>query len=215
MHLEDKKRGNKGEEEREGIGKEKRVAVLSVKMRCGICSDCRITKRKGSTSGKEGTVAHNSDCESILRRFPRPVIYGAIQINSPDTILGLVPPEMLVGKIVQKAFHVTTIYIGGRCTESVDPVLLEQLASLLGKSITVTLTRIVSDPKGTAIAVRNEGEFPCANAHPHITIANAKNVSAKYSNELLDDSHAGDPDRVVLDLPSDTRVTGTFEFVFG
>ncbi|ESL07560.1 hypothetical protein TRSC58_04748 [Trypanosoma rangeli SC58] len=150
--------------------------------------------------------------ESFLRLFPRPVEYAAIQIASPEQVLGLVPPEMLDGKQVQTAFHVTTLYIGrGGCK---DPVLLQQLVKLRGASIQLTLTSIVSDAKGTAIAVRNEGEFPCKNAHPHITVANAPGVPAVYSNELLDDSHASDPCRAVVPLPAGTCVSGTFGFVF-
>ncbi|PWU87951.1 hypothetical protein C4B63_82g68 [Trypanosoma cruzi] len=83
---------------------------------------------------------------------------------------------MLDGKKVQKAFHVTTLYLGRDACK--DPVLLQQLVGLLGESIELTLTSVASDPKGTAIAVRNEGEFPCENVHPHITIANAPGCSA-------------------------------------
>ncbi|PWU84199.1 hypothetical protein C4B63_247g13 [Trypanosoma cruzi] len=113
---------------------------------------------------------------------------------------------MLDGKKVQKAFHVTTLYLGRDACK--DPVLLQQLVGLLGESIELTPTSVVSDPKGTAIAVRNEGEFPCENAHPHITIANAPGVPPVYSNELLDDSHADDPCRTVVSLPTGTRVPG-------
>ncbi|KAF8275338.1 hypothetical protein TcBrA4_0139090 [Trypanosoma cruzi] len=149
-------------------------------------------------------------CESFLCRFPRHVEYAAIQIASPERVLELVPPEMLDGKKVQKAFHVTTLYLGRDACK--DPVLLQQLVGLLGESIELTPTSVVSDPKGTAIAVRNEGEFPCENVHPHITIANAPGVPPVYSNELLDDSHADDPCRTVVSLPAGTRVTGTFVF---
>ncbi|PWV04415.1 hypothetical protein C3747_152g90 [Trypanosoma cruzi] len=148
--------------------------------------------------------------ESFLCRFPRHVEYAAIQIASPERVLELVPPEMLDGKKVQKAFHVTTLYLGRDACK--DPVLLRQLVGLLGESIELTLTSVASDPKGTAIAVRNEGEFPCENVHPHITIANAPGVPPVYSNELLDDSHADDPCRTVVSLPAGTRVTGTFVF---
>ncbi|PWU95749.1 hypothetical protein C3747_265g11 [Trypanosoma cruzi] len=65
---------------------------------------------------------------------------------------------MLDGKKVQKAFHVTTLYLGRDACK--DPVLLRQLVGLLGESIELTLTSVASDPKGTAIAVRNEGESP-------------------------------------------------------
>ncbi|KAF8285728.1 hypothetical protein TcYC6_0032400 [Trypanosoma cruzi] len=149
-------------------------------------------------------------CESFLCRFPRHVEYAAIQIASPERVLELVPPEMLDGKKVQKAFHVTTLYLGRDACN--DPVLLQQLVGLLGESIELTLTSVASDPKGTAIAVRNEGEFPCENVHPHITIANAPGVPPVYSNELLDDSHADDPCRTVVSLPAGTRITGTFVF---
>lgn len=162
--------------------------------------------------GALSTVAHGGEA-SLLRCFPSPPLYGAILMASPSAILALVPPEMLCNKIVQKTFHVTTIYIG-RGHARIDPALLRQLIELRGTSIELTLTRVVSDPKGTAIAVRNDGEFPCQNIHPHITIANAKGVSPVYSNELLDDSHADDPCRTVLDLPAGTRATGTFDFVF-
>ncbi|KAF8297828.1 hypothetical protein TcBrA4_0065730 [Trypanosoma cruzi] len=149
-------------------------------------------------------------CESFLCRFPRHVEYAAIQIASPERVLELVPPEMLDGKKVQKAFHVTTLYLGRDACK--DPVLLQQLVGLLGESIELTPTSVASDPKGTAIAVRNEGEFPCENVHPHITIANAPGVPPVYSNELLDDSNADDPCRTVVSLPAGTRVTGTFVF---
>ncbi|KAF8285860.1 hypothetical protein TcYC6_0031620 [Trypanosoma cruzi] len=149
-------------------------------------------------------------CESFLCRFSRHVEYAAIQIASPERVLELVPPEMLDGKKVQKAFHVTTLYLGRDACK--DPVLLQQLVGLLGESIELTLTSVASDPKGTAIAVRNEGEFPCENVHPHITIANAPGVPPVYSNELLDDSHADDPCRTVVSLPAGTRITGTFVF---
>ncbi|RNF09677.1 hypothetical protein TraAM80_02032 [Trypanosoma rangeli] len=154
----------------------------------------------------------DNECESILSLFPRPVEYAAIQIASPEQVLRLVPPEMLDGKQVQTAFHVTTLYIGrGGCK---DPVLLQQLVKLRGASIQLTLVSVVSDAKGTAIAVRNEGEFPCKNAHPHITVANAPGVPAVYSNELLDDSHASDPCRAVVPLPAGTCISGTFGFAF-
>ncbi|PBJ77241.1 hypothetical protein BCY84_06830 [Trypanosoma cruzi cruzi] len=148
--------------------------------------------------------------ESFLCRFPCHVEYAAIQIASPERVLELVPPEMLDGKKVQKAFHVTTLYLGRDACK--DPVLLQQLVGLLGESIELTPTNVASDPKGTAIAVRNEGEFPCENVHPHITIANAPGVPPAHSNELLDDSHADDPCRTVVSLPAGTRITGTFVF---
>ncbi|EKG08085.1 hypothetical protein TCSYLVIO_000777, partial [Trypanosoma cruzi] len=44
-------------------------------------------------------------CESFLCCFSRHVEYAAIQIASPERVLELVPPEMLDGKKVQKAFH--------------------------------------------------------------------------------------------------------------
>ncbi|KAH9593444.1 tRNA ligase [Trypanosoma melophagium] len=150
--------------------------------------------------------------ELLLANLPRPVMYAAIQIDSPNTVLSLVPQEMLSGKIVQKEFHVTNVFLGN--STGTDPVLMVQLGELLGTSIQLTLTHIVSDPKGTAIAVRNDGEFPCVNAHPHITIANVKGVPAKYSNELLDESHAADPSRTVVPLSPNTCVTGTFAFIY-
>ncbi|KEG07587.1 hypothetical protein DQ04_09341000 [Trypanosoma grayi] len=150
--------------------------------------------------------------ESLLRRLPRPVLYGAIQLTSPEAILALVPPEMVAGKVVQSKFHVTTIFLhNGVCP---DKAMMVRLGELLGTSIQLTLTQVVSDPKGTAIVVRNEGEFPCANARPHITVANARGVPAKYSNELLNASHAKDRNRSVVNLPAGTCVTGEFAFVF-
>ncbi|KAF8295367.1 putative Fungal tRNA ligase phosphodiesterase domain containing protein [Trypanosoma cruzi] len=147
-------------------------------------------------------------CESFLCFSPATWSMPQFRLRHPR-VLELVPPEMLDGKKVQKAFHVTTLYLGRDACK--DPVLLQQLVGLLGESIELTPTS-ASDPKGTAIAVRNEGEFPCENVHPHITIANAPGVPPAHSNELLDDSHADDPCRTVVSLPAGTRVTGTFVF---
>ncbi|KAF8296976.1 hypothetical protein TcBrA4_0068990 [Trypanosoma cruzi] len=80
-------------------------------------------------------------CESFLCPFPCHVEYAAIQIASPERVLELVPPEMLDGKKVQKAFHVTTLYLGRDACK--DPVLLQQLVGLLGESIELTPTRCV------------------------------------------------------------------------
>ncbi|RNF09482.1 uncharacterized protein Tco025E_06990 [Trypanosoma conorhini] len=172
------------------------------------CAIWRCASRKQTVRSAVG----EDECESFLRLFPRPVEYAAIQIASPERLLALVPPAMLDGKEVQAAFHVTTLFVGrGGCR---DPVLLQRLVELRGTPIQLTLTCVVSDARGTAIAVRNEGEFPCQNAHPHITVANAQGVPAAYSNELLDDARADDPSRTVARLPAGTCVCGTFDFVF-
>ncbi|ORC83710.1 uncharacterized protein TM35_000591020 [Trypanosoma theileri] len=194
------------------VNVEDSIVTIVERVWAALCSHGMTDLQDLSTLDVTSAINISSRYELLLGRIPKRIQYAAIQITTPnDDVLSLVPSEMLVDKIVQKEFHVTTLFLGNKT--STDPVMMVQLGELLGTSIQLTLTHIASDPKGTAIAVRNNGEFPCANAHPHITIANAKGVSAKYSNELLDESHASDPSRTVVSLPPNTCVTGKFAFI--
>lgn len=152
--------------------------------------------------------------ELYLHNLPRPPTYACISIaNQQDVekLLKLVPPELTAGQVVQREFHVTTQYFGGK----IDPVAFVALAKLLGQSVTLTLESVVADADGVAITVRrDDAHYPCANPIPHITISNRKGVPPKYSNDLISPTaYPGDPaKRKVLPLPPNCTVMGVFEF---
>lgn len=157
----------------------------------------------------EEAIALSQEYERLLCDQPKAPIYAAIAIKDPAALLKVVPNDMLQGKNVQSAFHVTTKYFVG----DPDPVFFVRLAKLVGKEITLTLRSVVSDPKGTAIVVRNENdEFPCANPIAHITVANRAGIPPRYSNELVSALHASDPARKELQLPPNTTLKGVFDF---
>ncbi|KAH8610820.1 Fungal tRNA ligase phosphodiesterase domain [Trypanosoma vivax] len=162
------------------------------------------------TLNVEEAMELSREYESLLGKLPRSIVYGAIGITMPEKVIAATPPELLTGKRRQNSFHVTTIYIGNRMV--IDPVLLVRLARVRGSSIELTLEYVASDLKATAIAVRNQKEFYTQNAHPHITVATVPGVPAKYSNELLDNSHKSDPNRTIVKLPPGTTVSGVFDF---
>lgn len=155
--------------------------------------------------------------EEILSTQERPPVYGCIAIDSPDALLALVDAagaaRSLAGLAVQRAFHITTKYFVG----DPDPVLFVALAERAGERINVTLRRVIADDKGACVVVdRAAGDFPCANRHPHITLANRVGVPPKYSNELIERFVSGTPEEKkgirVFELPPQTTITGTFTF---
>nr|CCC92007.1 conserved hypothetical protein [Trypanosoma congolense IL3000] len=141
----------------------------------------------------------------------KPIIYAAIVMTVPVGVKALVPADYMEGKEAVENLHITTMFLGGKPPEDVE--MFSELEKLEGKTIDVTLVRVVSDAKATAIEVRNNNEFPCQNKHAHITVGLAPGVPAKYSNELLDDSLQHEGERNVLEIPPDTSLPGVFQFV--
>nr|CAJ2478436.1 unnamed protein product [Leishmania braziliensis] len=152
--------------------------------------------------------------ESFLSKLPRHPIYACISIQQQEDVarlLSVVPQEFTAGQVVQRAFHLTTMYFGG----VMDPVAFVQLAKLLGQSVTLTLESVVADPDGVAVTVfRDDAHYPCANPIPHITISNRKGVPPKYSNDLISPTaYPGDPaKRKVVQVPPNCTISGIFEF---
>ncbi|AAZ12975.1 hypothetical protein, conserved [Trypanosoma brucei brucei TREU927] len=150
-------------------------------------------------------------CTLPLHDGEKPMIFGAIMINDLAAVRSLVPADYLEGKNMQDEFHITTIYLGGKPPQ--DDELFKKLQTLEGTSIQVAPVRIASDAKATAIEIRNNNEFPCQNVHPHITIATAPGVPAKYSNELLSKVSTETSDIKVMELSPDVSISGVFQFV--
>nr|CCC92006.1 conserved hypothetical protein [Trypanosoma congolense IL3000] len=146
-----------------------------------------------------------------LSKSPRRIIYASIVMTVPVGVKALVPADYMEGKKAVENLHITTMFLGGKPPEDVE--MFSELEKLEGKTIDVTLVRVVSDAKATAIEVRNNNEFPCQNKHAHITVGLAPGVPAKYSNELLDDSLQHEGERNVLEIPPDTSLPGVFQFV--
>lgn len=148
--------------------------------------------------------------EELLCSLPIAPIYACISISDPSAMLSLVPKNFVIGQVVQKSFHLTTKFFGGET----DPVYFVELAERLNQSVELTLEAVYGDNAGVAIVVaRDDEKYPCANAVPHITIANRRGVQPKYSNELISPDYPGVmSDRKVVKLPPGTTVTGIFKF---
>lgn len=150
--------------------------------------------------------------EALLTSQPRVPIYAAIVMDDPEAVLRCVSASVLnSGQVVQSQFHITTKFFGG----DLDLILFVKLAELLGTSIEVTAEAVYTDSKGTAIKIRNDDEFICANPIAHITVANRKGVPPKYSNELISSAYKNQPGcrRSVIPVPPEVaKLRGTFQF---
>ncbi|AAZ12992.1 hypothetical protein, conserved [Trypanosoma brucei brucei TREU927] len=149
--------------------------------------------------------------ELLLSHSSRPFNCGIIKVVNSELLVALVPADYLEGKKMRKELDISTIYLGDR--SHFDLTLLSELQTLEGTSIQVAPVRIASDAKATAIEIRNNNEFPCQNAHPHITIATAPGVPAKYSNELLSKVSTETSDIKVMEVSPDVSISGVFQFV--
>jgi len=99
---------------------------------------------------------------------------------------------------LQKAFHVTLLYLGGRSDKQLAArqstlhsaveagKLRQELTKLEGREMEVQLSSIVWDYKIAAAEITGEGLTSiCANVHSHATLALKKGTAPVMSNELL------------------------------
>jgi energy-coupling factor transporter ATP-binding protein EcfA2 len=144
------------------------------------------------------------DYERVLARFGNvQQLFASVKIINADEVRALIPPNAWPKELVVKPgdLHVTVKYFGGE----IDPILFVEHARRIGQKVKLTLQDLVYDNKGACFTVT--GDFKSANAVPHLTIANAKNVPPVYSNELLQRSATA-----VKRIPINKTVEAGFAF---
>ena len=147
----------------------------------------------------------NKEYEDILATHPRPRFCGVSIADADllvDSVCSVVPPGVMQGKELNKAFHITTKYFGGE----VDPAFLIEAIKLEGKKIPIKLVKVAYNSSGVAVAV--QGDFRCTNAVPHITMALSPGTPPVYSNTLFELVAAGDRSVGVVDV--DLVLEGVF-----
>lgn len=178
-----------------------------------------------------GALNYHSNRVLFLHKWGMPMLYASLDrlrfdngdghqhsTSAYEAILQLIPPSLLLGKILVKRedLHITLKFFGG----VEDPLYLSYLADFVkaGRLIHVVLDAVISDPNATAIAVhfvhgddteKKSAEVLCGVAHPHITMAVGRTTKPVYCKELCN-LEAVNPGRVVLPIPEEQRfpVTG-------
>jgi energy-coupling factor transporter ATP-binding protein EcfA2 len=121
-----------------------------------------------------------TEYERYLERYgSQQQLYACIKIRNPQVFLASIPMDAIFKKDVKDEFHITIKYFGG----VIDPEWFVDHARKIGQIIPLHITSLVFDDFGAALVI--EKTFPCANEHPHITLATAKGIKPVYSNELL------------------------------
>lgn len=123
--------------------------------------------------------------EKTLATSTKHVLYWSVALDrsSRDALVGLIPPEALVGKTALGDVHCTMQYIGAWT----DPETNVRLGAQRGKTVDVHVSAIAWNENGVAAAITS---VESVNKHPHITLALAPGVKPVYSNELLAGPHS-------------------------
>jgi len=93
--------------------------------------------------------------------------------------------------------HVTLLFLGGAEAQGEDMQIDERLETLEGATVTVTVNMLCVDQTrglvclGVSLLDSSGAPVPCANHHPHITVAKRRGVKSDQSNLMLAQMSAG------------------------
>lgn len=105
-------------------------------------------------------------------------------------------------------FHVTMLFVGGKTLTDPEDIAVEtSILPLIGQSISIKTSSLVSNEKASALTVNKT--FPCRNTFPHITLLLSKGIMPVYSNELAKLAN----ENTALSKPLDLELSGVVHVI--